>query len=216
MNPVSIAALVAGAIGLAGCDGFASPAGSGDQVDYRPEQSGTVDHALCLLGFSATPLQRLVTGHQLVEGQVNGKRATFLLDTGANATVVHRGHAETFGLVPQRGVFGTAAGLGGTLQASRASVESLRVEDQEIRQSHVMIADLSQVENVLGRLSRQPIHGILGQDVMREHRAVIDVARPMLYLRAAGSDPAPAPAELCTRAGDDRGTGRAESESAER
>jgi len=200
MKPRRLLAL-AGVLAVAGCDGLAPPAAK-STVEYRPELAGTVDHAMCLLGFTATPLQRLLTGHQLVEGTLNGKPATFVLDTGANVSVVHASHAEAFGLVPQRGVFGAAAGLGGALKATRSSIEGLRLGAIDIRQDHLMVADLSQVERLLGRLSRTPIHGIIGQDVMREHHAVIDVARPMLYMLDTGSAPAPVPAERCTRPAD--------------
>lgn len=182
---------------LAGCDSLA-PSAPSPTVAYRPEAAGTVDHAMCLLGFAATPLQRLRSGHQLVKGRLNGKPVTFVLDTGANLSVVSASSAKAFGLVPQFGVFGAAAGLGGTMKATRSSIESLQLGDLDIRQTHVIVADLSQVEAVLGRQTASPIHGIIGQDVMREHRAVIDVARPMLYMRAAGSLPAPVPADRCT------------------
>lgn len=173
-------------------------------MEYRPEMAGTVDHAMCLLGFMATPLRRLPTGHQTVEATLNGKPATFVLDTGANMSVVHAAYAERFGLAPQRGVRGAAAGLGGGGAASRASVEALRLGSVDIGQAHVVLADLSQVEGPLAKLAGRPIHGIIGQDVMGEHGAVIDVSRAMLYLREAGSTPAPVPAERCTAsAGDD-------------
>ncbi|RAK52616.1 retropepsin-like aspartic protease [Phenylobacterium deserti] len=183
----------------AGCDSLSPPAPA-SSVEYRPEQAGTVDHALCLLGFSAVPLSRLVSGHQTVEGQINGKPATFVLDTGANVSVVHAGYAEMFGLSPQRGVAGAAMGLGGGLQASRSAIDALQVGAVSIRQEHLMLADLSQLTTVLGRLSATPIHGIIGQDVMRRQRAVIDVARPMLYLQPAAAEPAPVAAERCTGA----------------
>ncbi|HEX8511906.1 MAG TPA: hypothetical protein VF688_02225 [Allosphingosinicella sp.] len=40
-------------------------------------------------------------------------------------------------------------------------------------------------------------HGIIGHDVRKEHRAVIDVERPLLYLIEADEDPAPVAAERC-------------------
>ena len=181
---------------LAACDGHAPPTPASD-VEYRPELSGTVDHALCLLGFSAVPLERLATGHNIVEGRVNGKPARFVLDTGANISLVHMPYAEAFGLTAQPGVAGMAIGLGGGQRAARARVEELRIGYVASSQRHVMLADLSQLESLLGRLSRQPIHGIIGQDVMRDQRMVIDVARPMLYLRADASAPAPVLAERC-------------------
>lgn len=38
---------------LVGCDGGVSPFAPADEgtVAYRPQEAGTVDHALCLLGF---------------------------------------------------------------------------------------------------------------------------------------------------------------------
>jgi predicted aspartyl protease len=193
-----LASLVA-VLALAACDSVA-PKTDAEPVEYRPEMAGTVDHAMCLLGFMATPLRRLPTGHHVVAGTLNGKAATLVLDTGANMSVVHSSYAEQFGLAPQRGVRGAAAGLGGGGNASRSSVEALRLGSVDIGQEHVMLADLSHVEAPLARLSGTPIHGIIGQDVMRDHGAVIDVARGMLYLREAGSTPAPVAAERCTAA----------------
>ena len=54
-------------------------------MEYRPEEAGTVDHALCLLGFTAIPLREARgTGHHLVVATVNGKDGVFILDTRAN------------------------------------------------------------------------------------------------------------------------------------
>jgi hypothetical protein len=169
-------------------------------VAYQPELAGTVDHALCLLGFAAAPMRGLTTGHQMVDGELNGKPASFVLDTGANVSVVDASHAEAFGLKPQRGVTGAAIGLGGGMNAGRSRIETLRIGSTAIRQDHIMIADLSNLTSLLGSLSGGPIHGIIGQDVMTEHRAVVDVGKPMLYLQAGASAPAPIPAQACAAA----------------
>lgn len=58
--------------------------------EYSPEEAGTVDHAMCLLGFEAVPLREVSTGHHLVEATINGKSGSFVVDTGANVTVVER------------------------------------------------------------------------------------------------------------------------------
>src|SRR5690606_20154806 len=58
--------------------------------EYRPEETGSVDQAMCLLGFEAVPLREVRTGHHLVEATVDGTTARFVLDTGANVTVIER------------------------------------------------------------------------------------------------------------------------------
>jgi hypothetical protein len=177
---------------LAGCDKPPAP-----RADYRPEEAGTVDHALCLLGFTAIPLIRMSTGHQLVQATLNGHEGRFVLDTGANVSVLHAPLAKSFDLSERTTGAGGAVGFGGALRARQVPIDSLSLGPVKIRQKHIMTADLSQVVNVLSPLAKGRIAGVIGADVMREHRAVIDVSRPILYLMRADRDPAPAAPGRC-------------------
>jgi hypothetical protein len=171
--------------------------------DYRPEAAGTVDHAMCLLGFAAVPLKELLTGHHLVDAVVNGTPGTFVLDTGANASVIHAPFADRYGLKPALGglVPAVGIGVGGSQRAGVSTIDSLQIAGIDIRQRRMMTADLAQVVKLLGPLAgNRDIVGIIGQDVMKEHRAVIDVAKPILYLIAADADPAPVEASRCSGA----------------
>lgn len=191
--------MIAIALALAGCGQFAAPA---QQVAYNAGKSGTVAHALCLLGYTGVPLRSIVTGHHLVDVRINGRTARFVVDTGANATVIHAPLAAELGLGGGTAVPGAAIGLGGALKARQVPVERFEIGGIPIRRSRIVTADLSQVANVLGPLSGGKIYGIVGQDVMKEHRAIIDVGGPILYLIREDRDPAPVPAETCrTRAG---------------
>jgi hypothetical protein len=172
--------------------------------DYRPQDAGTVDQAMCLLGFAAVPLRELLTGHHLVDATINGVAGTFVLDTGANASVVNAGVAGQFGLTPAAGglVPAIGIGVGGAQKAGTSSIDSLTIGGIDIRQRRMMTADLDQVVRLLRPLAGgAQISGIIGQDVMKEHRAVIDVAKPILYLIAADADPAPVDAAACGVAG---------------
>jgi clan AA aspartic protease (TIGR02281 family) len=177
---------------LAACKQPSAP----EKVAYNPEKAGTVDHAMCLLGFAAVPLRELATGHHVVDVTVNGRAATFILDTGANASVVHAASAKRLGL-PGKGIPAGAFGLGGGMKAQQVALERLEIGGVAIRRARIMTSDLSQLVQVLGTGSRGEIAGIIGQDVMKEHRAVIDVARPILYLVTNDTEPAPVPSDRC-------------------
>jgi hypothetical protein len=166
--------------------------------DYEPQKAGSVDQAMCLLGFTAVPLRELLTGHHLVEAKLNGKAASFVLDTGANATVLHAPFAAEFGLSGKPIGGAGAIGLGGAIKASQVRIKSLEIGGMPIRRDRLLTTDLAQVVKLLGPMSGGTIYGIIGQDVMKEHRAVIDVAKPILYLVRADKDPAPVPPEQCT------------------
>jgi hypothetical protein len=175
--------------------------GTGPAPEYRPEEAGTVDHALCLLGFTAIPVREISTGHHLVEATINGRTGEFVLDTGANMTVVEVTHLADFGIDPSSGDLGGAIGVGGGGQARRVQIESFRVGPIDVRQNRVVTSNLGQLLTTLGRVSGTTVNGIVGQDVLNEHRAIIDVARPMLYLMETDRDPAPVPAGRCQASG---------------
>src|SRR5687768_15269690 len=186
------------ALALAACDRAVPPASEAPKVEYRPEEAGTVDHALCLLGFTAIPLREArSTGHHLVTASVNGKEGVFVLDTGANLSVIDVDHAAHFGLAAATGRRGGATGLGGSNSARQLSIRSLAVGGVKVRQRRMVVTDLGSIGDALAPLSGGAVHGLIGQDVLKEHRAVIDVERPILYLIEADEDPAPVAAERC-------------------
>ena len=166
------------------------------EAEYRPGEAGTVDHALCLLGFRGVAMREAATGHHLVEAELNGRPATFMVDTGANMSVIHAPYAERFGVSGNASLGGVAMGIGGTMQARLARIDSLELGGIFLRQDRIALADLSGIVNALGPLVGE-VHGIIGQDVLMEHRAVIDVTGPILHLIAADRDPAPVPADQC-------------------
>jgi clan AA aspartic protease (TIGR02281 family) len=180
---------------LAACQQAASPAPA---PEYRPEEAGTIDHALCLLGFDAVALREVSSGHHLVEATINGRSGSFVLDTGANLTVLDRRHVGHFGLENRGGLSGVVGGLGGGQRATQVSIDSLRVGEIDVRQERIVTADLGQLLQVLGQVTGTTVYGLVGQDVLKEHRAIVDVAGPRLYLMAEDRDPAPVPAEACS------------------
>jgi predicted aspartyl protease len=169
-------------------------------AEYRPGDAGTVDHALCLLGFTAVPLRTVRTGHHLVEARINKVSGQFVLDTGANVTVVERAQAERLGIDPDDdGRFGLGASVKGPAgtQAGLARIDSFEIGPIAIRQKRVVTADIAQLLGPLGTAAGTAVAGIIGQDVLTEHRAIIDVKRPMLYLMNQDRAPSPVSAENC-------------------
>lgn len=194
---------------LTGCDAGGSPfVASGDAaVEYRPQEAGTVDHALCLLGFAAVPVRNVNPGHQLVEASINGVTGDFVLDTGANVTVIDTSQAGRFRLSgSEQGRLAKAPTqfVGATGIARQVRVDNFVVGAVAIRQRRVLVADLGPLLGALGQASGRVVSGVIGQDVLEEHRAIIDVQRPMLYLIEEDRDPAPVTAERCEAASESR------------
>lgn len=170
-------------------------------MEYQPGEAGTVDHALCLLGFAAIPLEEVATGHHLVQARINGSQASFVLDTGANVTVVDAAQAEGLGVSADTsapgGGFGRVANPGAGGRAKQRAIETFSIGSVPIRQNRIVTSDLAHLLTPLGRIAGEEVVGIIGQDVLKEHRATIDVAGSMLYLMAEDEDPSPVQADAC-------------------
>lgn len=179
----------------AGCQQETGPA-----PEYAAGEAGTVGHAMCLLGFTAVPLREVSPGHHLVDATINGRTAAFVLDTGANVTAIDENRAGQFGISGQSGgLSGVVSGAGGS--ASQVPIDSFEIASIPIRQDRIVTAGLGELLSALGQVAGEEIAGIVGQDVLTEHRAIIDVARPMLYLIEEDREPAPVPAEQCSTGG---------------
>jgi hypothetical protein len=167
------------------------------QPEGRAGGPATVASALCRLGFRAVPLRTLPTGHHLVEVRLNGRPATFVLDTGAGATVLNAAEARNFGVGGTATAQGGAIGLGGAQAASLYAIESFAIGAMPTRQRRIATLNLAQITNTLSPIAGRPIHGIVGQDLLAEHRAVIDVSAPAVYLMERDAGPAPVAASRC-------------------
>lgn len=178
---------------LSGCQEATAPS-----PEYSPEEAGTVDHAMCLLGFEAVPLREVSTGHHLVEATINGRSGSFVVDTGANVTVVEKSHRQHFGIATsERGLGGVVGGMAGATGARQVSIQGLKIGSVPARQSRIVTADMRQLLSALSEVSNTTVYGLIGQDVLKEHRAIVDVAKPMLYLIAQDQDPSPVAASQC-------------------
>lgn len=196
MRALSLAVLP---LAISACDAVTRPQ---SKVDYRPEQAGNVDHALCLLGFTAIPLRTAATtGHHLVEARLNGRDGLFVLDTGANVSVIDDDHVATFGLTNRATRRGGGVAIGGVVAARQVAIESLELDGVPIRQRRMVVADVGNLMAALRPFAGGAVHGLIGQDVLNEHRAVIDMDGPLLYLMESDHDPAPVPAERCRTSG---------------
>ncbi len=150
--------------------------------------TATVAQALCALGYSSIPLRTLPSGHHVVDVSLNGRPATFVVDTGAGRTVIHQPYAQSFGLQAGGGPVGTAIGAGGSTSVSRVGVNNLTIATTRTALTGVFALDLSHVVKALDPIVGSPVHGIIGQDVMQAQHAIIDVQQARLYLNPLANE----------------------------
>ena len=95
----------------------------------------------------------------IVEGQVNGKAANFLVDTGASIAIMDYGQRKDYDLEVGKRYHGTIVGAGGEMDNVRYCNTFVHIEDKVIPQ--FLLADIDGVVRSIKRETGIEILGII-------------------------------------------------------
>ena len=123
------------------------------------------------------------TQHLLVKASINGVKGNFILDTGASNSCVGFESIELFQLTAGSSTT-KAAGAGATGMFTQIAKDNIlqlgRWKDPEF---HLVIFDMSHVNEALRQYKAKPVQGIIGADVLLQGKAIIDYYNHCLYLK---------------------------------
>ena len=138
--------------------------------------------------FIEVPIQLLdIEGeglHIMVKGTIHGKEARFLIDTGASRTVFDATtileFVEDLQFEPKEGM---SAGVGSSgLETSVFHLGVFTVGDLQVRDYQAVALDLSNIHEMYANLGLPRIDGILGGDLLKRYKAVINYRSKKLRL----------------------------------
>lgn len=123
------------------------------------------------------------TQHLLVKAKINGVQGNFILDTGASNSCVGFESIEHFALIAGKSKT-KAAGAGATgMFTQLAKDNKLQLGRWKTHDLHLVIFDLSHVNEALQQYKAKRVHGIIGADILLEGKAIIDYFNHCLYLQ---------------------------------
>ena len=121
--------------------------------------------------------------HLFVKGKINGIDGTFILDTGASNSCVGFDNVDFFNLTAGKSKT-KAAGAGATgMFTQLAKNNDLKIGRWKTDGFHLIIFDMTHVNQALQQYKAKPVHGIIGADVLLEGKAIIDYYNHCLYLK---------------------------------
>jgi len=123
------------------------------------------------------------TKHLLIKATVNGIAGNFILDTGASNSCVGFDSISLFTLKAGKSKT-KASGAGATgMFTQLAKNNSLQIGRWKTEKFHLVIFDMSHVNEALQQYKAKPVHGIIGADILLEGKAIIDYFNHYLYLK---------------------------------
>src|SRR5712691_2265106 len=137
-------------------------------------------------GLRKMPL-RVSEGYNLyVDCAINGAPARLMVDTGAFATLLHRGFVRQMRIPLRETPYSSSAVNLKQRGVEVARIQRLSVGSVDIVGKDVGVIDLEGL--IHGGLLRfsPPVAGLLGAEILRSHHAIIDFGTRTLYLRSRG------------------------------
>ena len=120
----------------------------------------------------------------MVRGTIHGKEANFLIDTGASRSVFDPKTIATFiDDIQFEKKEGMTAGVGSSdLESSTFVIDTVSLGDLEIHDYEAVALDLENIHEMYDKLGLPRIDGIIGGDLLKRHKAVINYKAKKLRL----------------------------------
>lgn len=123
------------------------------------------------------------TNHFEIKAVINGVKGVFILDTGASSSCVGFEHEQHFKLSSEESeVKATGAGAS-NLNTAISKKNLLKIGKWKNKKFDLILFDLSHVNEGLKNHDATPVHGIIGADVLKKGKAIIDYENKVLYLK---------------------------------
>ena len=133
--------------------------------------------------YIQVPLDLTATDHFEIIAKINGITGRFILDTGASNTCVGLDKIEYFELISKDSKI-KAAGAGATNMETQISTKNtIEIGQWSQYKVKLVLFDLVHVNEALISHNAQPVDGVIGADVLKKGKAIIDYDKKCVYLK---------------------------------
>lgn len=134
-------------------------------------------------GYTKVKLHLTKTNHFEIIAKVNGKKGLFILDTGASDSLVDIDSIEKFDLNVEDSEV-KVAGAGAINMDSKISKKNkIKIGKWQHKKTVLVLFNMTHVNTALQNQNANPVNGIIGTDLLKKGKAIIDYDKKYLYLK---------------------------------
>ena len=129
------------------------------------------------------PLVLTATDHFEICAEINSVPGRFILDTGASNTCIGMDRINHFKLISEESII-KAAGAGATNMETLVSKKNtIDINFWKYKKLEIVLFDLKHVNEALTAHNAEPVDGIIGADILKKSKAIIDYNKKCIYLK---------------------------------
>ena len=134
-------------------------------------------------GYSKIKLKLTKTNHFEIRATINGVKGRFILDTGASSSCVGFEAIERFKLkVIDSEIMAVGAGAS-NMQTILSKSNTLKIGNWKKQRVALILFNLTHVNLGLLKHNADAVDGIIGADILKKGKGIIDYDKKYLYLK---------------------------------
>ena len=142
----------------------------------------TLNKFLKRKGYSSVKLIFLETKHYLIEAKVNGVSGSFILDTGASSSCICTSLENNFKIISKQTIEKASSATSKISNTKISKNNTIQIGKWE-NKINLITFNMSYINHALNEKKIDSVSGIIGADVLKKSRAIIDYKFNKLYLK---------------------------------
>ena len=142
----------------------------------------TLNKFLKKSGYCSVKLIFLETKHYLIEAKLNGVSGRFILDTGASNSCICISLEDKFKLISKDSKEKASSATSQMTHTKISKSNAIQIGKWE-NKIDLISFDMNHINSALNEKKINPIDGIIGSDVLKKSRAILDYKSNKLYLK---------------------------------
>jgi len=142
----------------------------------------TLNKFLKTSGYCSVKLIFLETKHYLMNAKINSFSGRFILDTGASNSCVCISLEDKFKVISQKSKEKASSANSEMTHTKISKSNAIQIGKWEDKIDLISF-DMNHINNALSQKKVPPIDGILGADILKKSKAILDYKTNRLYLK---------------------------------
>lgn len=134
-------------------------------------------------GYSKVKLKFTKTNHFEIRASINGVKGRFILDTGASNSCVGFEAIDRFNLSVKDSEIKAVGAGASNMQTKISSSNKMKIGKWKKNRVALVLFNLTHVNEGLISHNANPVDGIIGADILKKGKAIIDYDKKYLYLK---------------------------------
>ena len=134
------------------------------------------------IGYVSVKLKFLKTNHYLLKACINGVEGKFILDSGASSSCICLSLENKFKIDSKENKI-KASSATSNMEDTRLSKNNTIKIGKWLNKISLVSIDMTHINRVLSEKETESVDGIIGADVLKKSKAVIDYESNKLYLK---------------------------------